>query len=95
MSVATDEILEKLKSLSLIEASELVKQIEEAFGVTAAAPSGGMMMMSPAAGGAAPAAASTPPPHRGRPLGHPAGGSQQSSLGGAPPQLDEHTSGGS
>ena len=57
MSVATDEILEKLKSLSLIEASELVKQIEEAFGVTAAAPSGGMMMMSPAAGGAAPAAA--------------------------------------
>jgi large subunit ribosomal protein L7/L12 len=57
MSVATDEILEKLKSLSLIEASELVKQIEEAFGVTAAAPSGGMMMMSPSAGGAAPAAA--------------------------------------
>jgi len=57
MSVATDEILEKLKSLSLIEASELVKQIEEAFGVTAAAPSGGMMMMSPAAGGGAPAAA--------------------------------------
>jgi large subunit ribosomal protein L7/L12 len=57
MSVATDEILEKLKSLSLIEASELVKQIEEAFGVTAAAPSGGMMMMSPTAGGAAPAAA--------------------------------------
>lgn len=59
MSVATDEILEKLKSLSLIEAAELVKQIEEAFGVTAAAPSGGMMMMAPAgaAAGAAPAAA--------------------------------------
>jgi large subunit ribosomal protein L7/L12 len=59
MSVATDEILEKLKSLTLIEAAELVKQIEEAFGVTAAAPSGGMMMMAaaPGAGGAAPAAA--------------------------------------
>ncbi len=56
MSVATDEILEKLKSLSLLEASELVKQIEEAFGVSAAAPAGGMMMaMAP--GAAAPAAA--------------------------------------
>ena len=38
MSAATDEILEKLKSLSLLEASELVSQIEEAFGVSAAAP---------------------------------------------------------
>jgi large subunit ribosomal protein L7/L12 len=46
MSAATDEILEKLKSLTLLEASELVKQIEEAFGVSAAAPVGGMMMMA-------------------------------------------------
>jgi len=52
MSVTTDEILEKLKTLSLLEASELVKQIEEAFGVSAAAPVGGMMMA--AAGPAAP-----------------------------------------
>jgi large subunit ribosomal protein L7/L12 len=44
MSVATDEILDKLKSLTLLEAAELVKQIEEAFGVSAAAPVGGMMM---------------------------------------------------
>ncbi|MEL6779371.1 MAG: 50S ribosomal protein L7/L12 [Cyanobacteria bacterium J06597_16] len=50
MSAATDEILEKLKTLSLLEASELVTQIEEAFGVSAAAPVGGMMM---AAGGGA------------------------------------------
>jgi large subunit ribosomal protein L7/L12 len=56
MSAATDEILEKLKSLSLLEASELVKQIEEAFGVSAAAPAGGMMMMAPGAA-AAPAEA--------------------------------------
>ncbi len=55
MSVATDEILEKLKSLSLLEAAELVKQIEEAFGVSAAAPVGGMMMAAP--GAAAPAEA--------------------------------------
>ncbi|MEA5534454.1 50S ribosomal protein L7/L12 [Crocosphaera sp. XPORK-15E] len=58
MSAATDEILEKLKSLSLLEASELVKQIEEAFGVSAAAPAGGMMMM---AGAAAPGAAAAEP----------------------------------
>ncbi|WP_392535842.1 50S ribosomal protein L7/L12 [Nostoc sp. C117] len=45
MSAATDNILEQLKSLSLLEAAELVKQIEEAFGVSAAAPVGGMMMM--------------------------------------------------
>jgi large subunit ribosomal protein L7/L12 len=53
MSAATEEILERLKSLTLLEASELVKQIEEAFGVSAAAPAGGMMMMAP--GAAAPA----------------------------------------
>ncbi|NJO80249.1 MAG: 50S ribosomal protein L7/L12 [Cyanobacteria bacterium RM1_2_2] len=54
MSAKTDEILEQLKTLTLLEASELVKQIEEAFGVSAAAPAGGMMMMA-AAGAAAPA----------------------------------------
>lgn len=55
MSAKTDEILEQLKTLTLLEASELVKQIEEAFGVSAAAPAGGMMMMAPGAGAAAPA----------------------------------------
>jgi large subunit ribosomal protein L7/L12 len=49
MSAATDKILEQLKTLSLLEAAELVKQIEEAFGVSAAAPAGGMMMMPTAA----------------------------------------------
>jgi large subunit ribosomal protein L7/L12 len=47
MSAVTDEIVEKLKTLTLLEASELVKQIEEAFGVSAAATGGGMMMMAP------------------------------------------------
>lgn len=46
MSTATNEILDKLKSLTLLEASELVKQIEDAFGVSAAATGGGMMMMA-------------------------------------------------
>jgi large subunit ribosomal protein L7/L12 len=60
MSAKTDSILEDLKSLTLLEASELVKQIEEAFGVDASAPVGGGMMMMPglaAPGGAGPAAA--------------------------------------
>jgi len=52
MSAATDEILERLKSLTLLEAADLVKQIEEAFGVSAAAPAGGMMMMAPGAAAA-------------------------------------------
>lgn len=54
MSATTDQILEQLKSLTLLEAAELVKQIEETFGVSAAAPAGGMMMMA-APGAAAPA----------------------------------------
>lgn len=53
MSAKTDEILEQLKSLTLLEASELVSQIEEAFGVDASAPAGGGMMMMAAPGGAA------------------------------------------
>ena len=48
MSAATDEILEKLKSLSLLEASELVSQIEETFGVSAAA-TAGVAMAAPGA----------------------------------------------
>ena len=49
------EIVEKIGKLTLIEASELKKALEEKFGVTAAAP---MMMggSAAAAGGAAPAA---------------------------------------
>jgi len=53
MSAATDQILEQLKTLSLLEAAELVKQIEEAFGVSAAAPVGGFAMAAPGAAAAA------------------------------------------
>ena len=49
MSAATDTILEQLKTLSLLEAAELVKQIEEAFGVSAAAPVGVAMAVGNAA----------------------------------------------
>ncbi|MEB3275264.1 MAG: 50S ribosomal protein L7/L12 [Prochlorothrix sp.] len=61
MSAKTDEILEALKSLSLLEASELVKQIEETFGVDASASGGGgMMMMAPGMMGAAAGGAAEP-----------------------------------
>lgn len=52
MTATTDKILDQLKTLSLLEASELVKQIEEAFGVSAAA-SAGVVMAAPAAAAAA------------------------------------------
>jgi len=55
MSVV-DEVMDKLKSMTLLEASELVKAIEETFDVDASAGGGGGMMMmagAPAAGGAA------------------------------------------
>lgn len=39
MSIKTDEIIEKLKNITLIEASELIKQIEETFGVDTSAAS--------------------------------------------------------
>lgn len=38
MAVTKEEIIEALKEMSLLEASELVKMIEEEFGVSAAAP---------------------------------------------------------
>src|SRR3989441_8789156 len=47
-------IIDEIKGLSLLEASELVKGLEEAFGVSAAAAT---MAAAPAAGGGAAAAA--------------------------------------
>jgi len=41
MSTTTTDIIEKLKSITLLEAAELVSQIEETFGVDASAPTGG------------------------------------------------------
>jgi large subunit ribosomal protein L7/L12 len=53
MSVV-QELVEKIEKLTLLEAAELKKALEEKFGVTAAAP---MMMAAPAGGGAAAPAA--------------------------------------
>ena len=56
MSKKTDDILDSLKTLSLLEASELVKQIEDAFGVSAAASAGVVMAAGGGAAGGAAAA---------------------------------------
>ena len=50
-------IIEEIKGLSLLEASELVKGIEQAFGVSAAAAA---VAAAPAAGGGGAAAAAAP-----------------------------------
>jgi large subunit ribosomal protein L7/L12 len=48
MSEKIDQIVEELKTLTLLEASELVKKIEETFDVDASASGGGGFMMSSA-----------------------------------------------
>jgi len=52
MAATKEEILEAIASMTVLEVSELVKAMEEKFGVSAAAP-----VAIAAAGGAAPAAA--------------------------------------
>ena len=49
MSEKIDQIVEDLKTLTLLEASELVTKIEETFGVDASAAAGGAMVMAAAA----------------------------------------------
>nr|YP_010020685.1 50S ribosomal protein L12 [Ulva rigida]QOK35604.1 50S ribosomal protein L12 [Ulva rigida]QWL15233.1 50S ribosomal protein L12 [Ulva rigida] len=44
MSKNVEQIIEQLKTLTLLESTELVSQIEEVFGVDASAPAGGMMV---------------------------------------------------
>ena len=56
-TMSKDEIIEAIGSMSVLELAEMVKDMEEKFGVTAAAP----MLAALAAGGAAP-----PPPRRRR-----------------------------
>jgi len=49
--LTTDELLDAFKEMTLLELSEFVKQFEDTFGVTAAAPVA--VAAAPAAGGAA------------------------------------------
>jgi large subunit ribosomal protein L7/L12 len=54
MTAVQTEILDKISSMTVLELSELIKAMEEKFGVSAAA---AVSVAAPAAGGAAPAAA--------------------------------------
>ena len=56
MSDKVTSIIEEIKGLSLLEASQLVKGLEEAFGVSAAAATVAVAGAAPAAGGGAAAA---------------------------------------
>jgi len=56
MSEAIDKIVEEIKGLTLLEASELVKKIEETLGVSAAAAAPVVVAGAPGAGGAGAAA---------------------------------------
>lgn len=57
MAVTKNDVVEYLKGMSLLEASELVKELEEVFGVSAAAAAAPMMMAAPAGGDGSGAAA--------------------------------------
>lgn len=56
MATDLNAVVEQLSSLTVLEASELVKQLEAKWGVSAAAPVAVAAAGAPAAGGAAPAA---------------------------------------
>ncbi len=53
MAITKDDVVEYLKAMTLLEASELVKELEEVFGVSAAAAAAPMMVASAGGGDAA------------------------------------------
>ncbi|MBV6496353.1 MAG: 50S ribosomal protein L7/L12 [Pyrinomonadaceae bacterium] len=57
MAVTKDDVVEYLKGMSLLEASELVKELEEVFGVSAAAAAAPVMVAAAGAGAGDSAAA--------------------------------------
>ena len=57
MAITKDDVVEYLKGMTLLEASELVKELEEVFGVSAAAAAAPVMMAAPGGDGGGAAAA--------------------------------------
>ena len=51
MAVSKEEVIDYLKGMTLLEASELVKELEEVFGVSAAAAAAPMAMAAGAGAG--------------------------------------------
>lgn len=56
MSVTKEQVVEFISNMTVLELSEFIKELEEKFGVSAAAPTAAMVMAAPADGGAAAAA---------------------------------------
>ena len=57
MAVTKEEVVEFISSMTVLELSEFIKELEEKFGVSAAAPAAALVMAAPAAGGDGAAAA--------------------------------------
>ena len=53
MSVTKEQVVEFISNMTVLELSEFIKELEEKFGVSAAAPAAAMVMAAPADGGAA------------------------------------------
>ena len=56
MSVTKEQVVEFISNMTVLELSEFIKELEEKFGVSAAAPAAAMVMAAPADGGASAAA---------------------------------------
>ena len=52
MAVTKEEVVEFISNMTVLELSEFIKELEEKFGVSAAAPAAAMMVAAPAAGAA-------------------------------------------
>ena len=53
MSVSKEQVVEFIANMTVLELSEFIKELEEKFGVSAAAPAAAMMVAAPAAAAAA------------------------------------------
>lgn len=56
MAVTKEEVVEFISNMTVLELSEFIKELEEKFGVSAAAPAAAMVMAAPTGGAEAPAA---------------------------------------
>lgn len=56
MAVTKEEVIEFISNMTVLELSEFIKELEEKFGVSAAAPAAAMVMAAPAGGDSAPQA---------------------------------------
>ena len=50
MAVTKEEVVEFISNMTVLELSEFIKELEEKFGVSAAAPAAAMVMAAPVAG---------------------------------------------